>query len=569
MAERNVKIALILSAVDKASAVMGRVFASAAKHAESLKKASKAASEMGDKSLIAGGVLLAPIAGALKAAADMEKMQVSLKTAMGGSAEETKKAFTVINQFATKTPYELGEVMGAFIKLKNMGLTPSNAALEAYGNTASAMGKNLNDMIEAVADAATGEFERLKEFGIRSSSQGNQVKFTFQGVTTTVKKNAADIEKYLIKIGQTKFAGGMEAQSKTLYGQMSTLKDNATMLASKLGTMLIPKVNALFARLGPIIDKMQAWIDKNPVLAEKIMKVVAAVGLGLLAFGGLMKVVGGVLSGVSTAMTVFSKLGMVIKLVGTIISFVGRIFLMNPIGLIVTGIAVAVFLVIKYWTPIKEFFIRIWAAVKTAFSAAWNWIKNLFLKYTPTGLIFKHWDKIAAFFTGMWNKVKEIFLGHVNWVMGLGGRFFEAGKNIVKSIANGIKSLAMMPVNAIKNIVGKIRDHLPFSPAKTGPLKDIHRIKLIETIAQSINPKPLLKAFGGAMQSLYGQMQQPVAGRPGAGGGMGGMTINFSPTYNLSGSATQADADLLSNKMRKDFEKMMRDFQAQQTRKSF
>ena len=44
----------------------------------------------------------------------------------------------------------------------------------------------LDDMVEAVADATTGEFERLKEFGIRASSQGDKVALTFRGVTTTV-----------------------------------------------------------------------------------------------------------------------------------------------------------------------------------------------------------------------------------------------------------------------------------------------------------------------------------------------------------------------------------------------
>ena len=34
------------------------------------------------------------------------------------------------------------------------------------------MGKSLNQMIEAVADATTGEFERLKEFGIKARTHG-------------------------------------------------------------------------------------------------------------------------------------------------------------------------------------------------------------------------------------------------------------------------------------------------------------------------------------------------------------------------------------------------------------
>ena len=58
--------------------------------------------------------------------------------------------------------------MQGFTKLVALGLNPSQRAMESYGNTAAAMGKDLSQMIEAVADAATGEFERLKEFGIKS-----------------------------------------------------------------------------------------------------------------------------------------------------------------------------------------------------------------------------------------------------------------------------------------------------------------------------------------------------------------------------------------------------------------
>jgi len=162
---------------------------------------------------------------ALSSASNYETMGVALETSFGGNIEMAKAAQKQITEFATKTPYDLNQVMNGFIKLKNMGLDPSEKAMTSYGNTASAMGKDLNSMVEAVADAATGEFERLKEFGIRASSQGDKVSFTFKGITTTVGKNSKEIEDYLIKLGETNFAGGMEKQSQTLSGKLSTLKD--------------------------------------------------------------------------------------------------------------------------------------------------------------------------------------------------------------------------------------------------------------------------------------------------------------------------------------------------------
>ncbi|RSG20346.1 hypothetical protein [Acinetobacter baumannii] len=142
------------------------------------------------------------------------------------SSKDAKIAFDALSQFAKETPYGLSQAVEAFNKLVNLGLTPSEQALMSYGNTASAMGKDLMQLIEAVADASTFEFERLKEFGIKSKQEGDKVKFTFQGVTTEVKKNASDIEQYLIKLGENQFAGAMSERMNTLDGDIAGLEDS-------------------------------------------------------------------------------------------------------------------------------------------------------------------------------------------------------------------------------------------------------------------------------------------------------------------------------------------------------
>lgn len=142
-----------------------------------------------------------------------------------GSSEKASKAFGALEDFASRTPYSLQQSTQGFTKLVNLGLDPSIRAMTSYGDTAAAMGKDMNDMIEAVADAATGEFERLKEFGIKASSQGDRVSFTFKGMTTTIGKNAAEIEEYLIGLGETNFAGGMARRMEELDGRLSNLGD--------------------------------------------------------------------------------------------------------------------------------------------------------------------------------------------------------------------------------------------------------------------------------------------------------------------------------------------------------
>ena len=116
-----------------------------------------------------------------------------------------------------------------------MALDPSADALRSYGNTASAMGKDLLLFVDAVANATTGRFMNLKSFGINAEVQGDKVAFTFNKVKTTVRKNATEIEAYLRNIGKTQFAGAMIAQMDILEGIFSNIKDNLSHIAREIG----------------------------------------------------------------------------------------------------------------------------------------------------------------------------------------------------------------------------------------------------------------------------------------------------------------------------------------------
>jgi hypothetical protein len=161
-------------------------------------------------------------------------LQASLKT-VTGSLGAANEAWSELLDFAKTTPFTLDQSVQGFIRMKSLGLDPTEKALRSFGNTSAAMGKDLMQMIEAVADASTGEFERLKEFGIRASKQGDQVTFTFQGVETTVKNSSRAITGYLEGIGSTTFAGAMADQMDTLAGKTSNLEDGIDALYRAIG----------------------------------------------------------------------------------------------------------------------------------------------------------------------------------------------------------------------------------------------------------------------------------------------------------------------------------------------
>jgi len=87
-----------------------------------------------------------------------------------------------------------------------------------------------------------------------------------------------------------------------------------------------------------------------------------------------------------------------------------------------------------------------------------------------------------------------------------------------------------------------IRDYLPHSPAKMGPLKDLHKIKLIETIAATIKPAPLISAMNKALSFKSNPITMSNLRQGNSGGAI---SINYSPTVNISGGSQQEKEEFL------------------------
>lgn len=240
----------------------------------------------------------------------LDKMSASLKT-LTGSTQGARQALSILQDFARDTPYGLEQAVEGFRKLVALGLTPSEEALRSYGNTAAAMGKDLNQMIEAVADASTFEFERLKEFGIKAKQNKDDVEFTFQGTTTVVKKSAADIEQYLLNIGNVNFAGAMADQADTLNGAIASASDSWSQLKMTLATSL--DVGALaepIRYIDDLIQELNARVASGELAAEMRMwgDIASEVGSAIeMSFDAAFGFVGDAINGLNELWDFSSK----------------------------------------------------------------------------------------------------------------------------------------------------------------------------------------------------------------------------------------------------------------------
>lgn len=169
----------------------------------------------------------------LDTAIQFEKFETILETTEG-SAQKAQKSMQWVSAFATETPYELDEVTEAFVKLRAYGLNPMTGLLKDLGDTSAAMGKPLMQSVEAIADAVTGENERLKEFGIKARKEGGKITYEFtnklgkQMTRTVSANNRAMIESTLRMIWNEKYGGAMSKLSSKFGGMWSNMMDQWT-----------------------------------------------------------------------------------------------------------------------------------------------------------------------------------------------------------------------------------------------------------------------------------------------------------------------------------------------------
>ena len=443
--------------------------------------------------------------GIVETQREFDKLNAQLITATG-STENAAKAFKELQAFAKTTPYDLAQSVEGFAKLKNLGLDPSIDSLKSFGNTAAAMGKGLNQMIEAVADATTGEFERLKEFGIKSKSEGDKVTFTFQGVSKTVGKNAKEIQQYLLDIGNTQFAGAMDARAKTLDGAISSLGDSwkqfkLSLSQGGIGDVLTEAVRKVGDALDTLTQKMQ-----QPENVERFKTAIELVGKAFEMVGG---VIGGVVDGfsaiydvvsanpdifisvasgltaVATAIgliSLYSAVPAIITAISGAMTMLGgaMTIALGPVGLIIIAIgalvAAGVYLY-QNWDTVKEKASQIWGQVVGIVHSAselikekWNnlkqsatdlwdgvkekasqiWGQVVGIVYTAIEVIKTKWDGFKQFFSEMWSGLSEN--ANRAW-QGVTDAVNNAWVNIRISVVNGVNNVKSFFSNGFNSLV--------------------------------------------------------------------------------------------------------------------
>ncbi len=291
-------------------------------------------------------------------------------------------------------------------------------------------------------------------------------------------------------------------------------------LASEYAITLITTV--METRLGRTVKQLKGQLPALGGALKTAGGQVRKLGGPLRAAGGSMRKLGGqALPLIGNALRAFggSLLGLATRAFPLIIGGIralGMAVMSNPIGLAITGIAGAAFLIYKYWEPIKGFFSGLWTSIQGAFGGFWEWSKGWF-----GGM----WESIKGFFGGIWNAVVPAIFGLWDKIKDWFGSLDMAslGRALIETLAAGIRfSPVGLIYKALKSVLGYVDKLLPSSDAQEGPLSRLTAsgasiVGALGTGVRRSGPvgllQPLTRTLGAAVTGLALTLPAPAAYR--------------------------------------------------------
>ncbi len=238
-----------------------------------------------------GGVA---VANAVK----FEKLRVSLDV-LTGSAEKGAEMFQRLTNYAARTPFQLGDLAKTNNMLLGFGLNAEQAftALQQLGDVAALTGANINNIAIAYGQAA-GEGRVMTRDLLQFVNNGVPIYKLLEEVTganaaalrqmASEGKISFEILAEAMRRGTAEgglFFEGTTKLSKTLGGQLSTLKDNFQLLMADFGQVMATVIKPLTGLLTALLQKFRGLDDSTKKWAVAIAAVAATLGPLLVAIG--------------------------------------------------------------------------------------------------------------------------------------------------------------------------------------------------------------------------------------------------------------------------------------------
>ncbi|MFM2480156.1 phage tail tape measure protein [Celerinatantimonas sp. YJH-8] len=223
------------------------------------------------------------------------------------------------------------------------------------------------------------------------------------------------LKKYIDQVSHYQGTAAQVSQVMTnnLSGDIKTLVSSWQDLGIEIETQQDGPLRQTVQRVTDIVRSIKSWINANPRLAGMLFNLAAILTTVMVVGGALTLTLASLLGPLFTLRFMANMVGLhfgtfgrvlgrlagsVLPLLGKTFIWLGRLMLTNPIGLAITAIGVAAYLIYRYWEPIKKFFGNLWDNVKATFHGGLGSILKAILNFSPLGLFYKAFAGVMSYF---------------------------------------------------------------------------------------------------------------------------------------------------------------------------
>lgn len=288
-----------------------------------------------------------------------------------------------------------------------------------------------------------------------------------------------------------------DARNQTLSAQWVMAKNRAFELTTTLGEALKPALIELMNTVGRLANRLADFAARHPGLTAAIMKAAAALSALLIVGGALTLALASLIGpfamvryglamlgikGISLA-GVLGRVAGGLRAAGHAVLWAGRALLTTPIGWLITAIAVAGLLLVRYWGPVKAFLggvfdgfaeglapLRLmlsdlfdtlatalaplrplWDALTGALAKVWGWVSRLFEPFQATSEQLKSATEngraFGQFLAGLAQVIVAPIVGLGRLVGGIASLVTSFWGEARAAFSNGIGSIAALILN--------------------------------------------------------------------------------------------------------------------------
>lgn len=323
---------------------------------------------------------------ATKMAMDAVESENLFEVSMGKMANSARQWSDQMSKSLGLNAYEVRKNVGTYnAMLTSMGMTEKQALNMSENMTklaydmASFYNLKPEEAFDKLRAGISGEAEPLKRLGILVNETTIQQYAWTHGIAKHGQK-LTEQQKVLARYGaimeQTKKAQGDLARTmNSPTNQLRIMKSQLQETAIKFGLVLIP-----FLQKG--LQIIKPWIDRLSNMNDKQRETVVRLLMFAAAAGPVIKILGLLYTGVGKGILMYSKFAKTVKMTGSIFKAAMTMIFSpaNMVFLAIVAIAMAAFLIIKYWKPIKKFFVDLWNGIVGTVKAAINGIIKIMNK---------------------------------------------------------------------------------------------------------------------------------------------------------------------------------------------